>query len=459
MAHLRTFVSFCRNKKRKDAEIPRKHRIFAYNTMLIRFKVGNYLSFKEETTFSLVSESLREKSVTNTFDIPIGDLNILKSIALFGPNGSGKSNLLKAIEFVVSFIQNSQKEMQAEEEISIMPFKLSTQTEGKPSFFEIEILVHDFIYRYGFTATRELVQSEWLYYSKKFKEYPLFRREKNKFIVDPKFPEGHDIEGKTRANALFLSAVAQWNGRIATSIIETLKKFSFFNDILDFRDSSYTTELYSDPAYKNAIFEFLKSADLGITDIKIEQSEISNELFQMLSPQVKKQIHLKKFLEIKSVKTAHAKFDDQNNQVEDVYLDLMKEESLGTQKIYSLAGPIVDALRNGKVLIIDEFTARLHPLLCQFIIKKFNSTDYNASNAQLIFASHNFGLMERTLFRSDQIILTEKSKQNATILTSFYHHKIRHDASFRGKYFSGSYGAKPNIPDDKQGDQLGLFES
>lgn len=426
--------------------------------MLIRFKVGNYLSFKEETIFSLVSENLREKSGTNTFEIPVGELTILKSIALFGPNGSGKSNLLKALEFVIFFIQNSAKEMQAEEDISIVPFKLSTQTEGKPSFFEIEILVHDIIYRYGFTATRECVESEWLFYSKKFKEYNLFKREKNKFIVDSKFPEGHDIEGKTRPNALFLSAVAQWNGRIATSIIETLKKFKFFNDVLDFRDFSYTTELYSDPAYKNAIFEFLKSADLGITDIKIEQSEFNNELLQMFSAQVKKQIRLNKFTEIKSVKTAHAKFDEHNNQVDDVYLDLMKEESLGTQKIYSLAGPIVDALRNGKVLVIDEFTARLHPLLCRFIIRKFNSSDYNASNAQLIFASHNFGLMERELFRSDQVILTEKSEQNATVLTSFYQHRIRHDASFRGKYFSGSFGAKPHIPEDKKGDQLGLFE-
>ena len=421
--------------------------------MFISFKVGNFLSFKEDTVFSMVAKSLTDKKETHTFPIEIENIHLLKSAALYGPNGSGKSNLIKAIEFLTTFIRNSAKESQAEEEIPVANFKLSTQTEAKPSLFEIEIMVHDIKYRYGFNVDRVKIYSEWLFMTKRFKEYPLFRRDNNQFVVDPRFSEGHDIEGKTRPNALFLSAVAQWNGKISVSIIEALKRILFFNDVLETRNFSYTSDLLEDPKYKKAILGFLKSADLGIMDIKTEPLGFADDFLQRI-------IKNKKGFSPKSIKTAHVKFNQNNLPEQNVYLDLVTEESLGTQKIFSLAGPIIDALWNGKVLIIDEFSSRMHPSLIKFIVKKFNSSfsSYNKQNAQLIFASHNFGIMERELFRRDQVFLTRKNKQGATEITTLFKEGIRHDTSFRSQYFLKGFGAKPNIPeDDNSGEQLDLF--
>lgn len=425
--------------------------------MLIRFKVGNFLSFKDPVEFSLIAESLRDKVDSNTFTIPVSNLSLIKTAALYGPNGSGKSNLLKAIEFVVSFIRNSSKEMQAEEEIPVTHFKLSTLTDNEPSLFEIELLVHDVKYRYGFEVTRQEVVGEWLYWTKKFKEYPLFERKKDVYSIDQKFSEGNSIQERTRPNALFLSAVAQWNGKVSMSILETLKKIKFFNDVLDSGDFNHTTELMEEPNYRNAILKFLSNADLGITDVKTESVEFDADFMRMLPPSVRKAIKQGQFNPVgKAVKTAHTKFDHNNQPVSDVYLDLASEESLGTQKLFALAGPIVEALRKGHVLIMDEFSARLHPLLSRFIIKQFNSP-YNTANAQLIFASHNFGLMEKKLFRRDQIFLTLKER-NASQLTNFYKINIRHDASFRSKYFSDGFGAKPQIGRDGD-EQLDLFNN
>jgi AAA15 family ATPase/GTPase len=423
--------------------------------MLIRFKVGNFLSFRDTVDFSLIAESLRDKVATNTFSIPVGNLSLIKTAALYGANGSGKSNLIKAIEFVVSFIRNSAKEMQAEEEIPVTHFKLSTLTDNEPSFFEIELLVHDVKYRYGFKVTRQEVIAEWLFQTKKFKEYPLFDRKKAVFEIDPKFSEGLTIEERTRPNALFLSAVAQWNGRISKSILETLKKIKFFNDVLDSGDFSHTTELMEeDPIYRKAILKFLDKADLDITDIKTEALEFDTDFMRMLPPSVRKAMRAGQFTPVgKSVKTAHTKFDHNNQPVAEVYLDLASEESLGTQKLFALAGPIVEALKKGHVLIMDEFSARLHPLLSRFIVQQFNSL-YNAANAQLIFASHNFALMEKELFRRDQIFLTKKEKNASEVFNLFNAPvPIRHDASFRSKYFSEDFGVKPKIGND----QLDLF--
>ena len=52
---------------------------------------------------------------------------------------------------------------------------------------------------------------------------------------------------------------------------------------------------------------------------------------------------------------------------------------------FSLAGPIVDTIVNGRTLIIDEFDARLHPILAKAIIQLFNSVDN--TSAQILFAS------------------------------------------------------------------------
>jgi AAA15 family ATPase/GTPase len=68
-------------------------------------------------------------------------------------------------------------------------------------------------------------------------------------------------------------------------------------------------------------------------------------------------------------------------------------ESHGTQKAFYLAGPILDVLGLGKVLIIDEMEARLHPLVTQALIGLFNSLETNPKRAQLIFTTHDTNLL------------------------------------------------------------------
>lgn len=136
--------------------------------MLIEFSVGNYLSFKETVTFSLVAskvvsyyEELDENNVFNFDD----ELKLVKSAAVYGANASGKSNLIKAMGFMTRFILTSFKETQVGDEIDVKEFKLNTQTVDKPSFFEIVFILDQTIYRYGFEVNKERVISEWLFLS------------------------------------------------------------------------------------------------------------------------------------------------------------------------------------------------------------------------------------------------------------------------------------------------------
>lgn len=118
--------------------------------MLIEFSVGNYRSFKNPVTFSMVAANIVAKDKTldenNVFAID-KDLKLLKSAAIYGANASSKSNLAQALSFMKWFMVNSSKETQSTDEIDVEPFRLSTETENKPSYFEALSLGSNLVYR------------------------------------------------------------------------------------------------------------------------------------------------------------------------------------------------------------------------------------------------------------------------------------------------------------------------
>ncbi|MDD5597577.1 MAG: AAA family ATPase, partial [Victivallaceae bacterium] len=117
-------------------------------------------------------------------------------------------------------------------------------------------------------------------------------------------------------------------------------------------------------------------------------------------------------------------------------------------KYFRLSGPILDTLKYGNIIVIDELDARLHPVLTAEIVKLFNSEETNLNNAQLIFATHDTNLLSRKILRRDQVWFTEKDNSEATDLYSLVEYKlpsgkVRKDASFEQDYIRGRYGAIP----------------
>src|SRR5688500_18456997 len=145
--------------------------------MLIEFTIGNYKSFKEKATLSMVATNVvsKDKSVdeNNVFQVD-DDLTLLKSVAIYGANASGKSNLIAALRFMRQYVLNSSKETQSAEPIPVDSYRLSAETVEAASFFEIVFLLEGRQYRYGFEIDRERVISEWLYHVPARREAKLF---------------------------------------------------------------------------------------------------------------------------------------------------------------------------------------------------------------------------------------------------------------------------------------------
>ncbi|MEH2463336.1 AAA family ATPase [Nostoc sp.] len=416
--------------------------------MLIEFSVGNYRSFKEQVTFSMVAANLvaKDKKLdeNNVFEVD-NDLKLLKSAAIYGANASGKSNLATALNFMKWFMINSSRETQSTEKIDVEQFKLSTETEGKPSFFEIVFLMNGKRYRYGFEATIDKVVSEWLFYVPKLKETKLFERKLDKISVSKTY-KADGIQQKTRRNALFLSVSAQFNVHIAEKILDWLtNKVALISTLNDRGYRGYTLSCLMDNENKDEIFQLLKKLDLGFSDVTVEESEITADSLPKGLPDELKNLILNGKGKLSSVQTIHQKFDGKGSPVSIEIFNLDEQESEGTKKVFALAGPLVDTLKNGKVLIIDEFDARIHPLISRAIVELFNSKETNPDNAQLIFMTHDTNLLNNKLFRRDQVWFTEKNRYGITDLYSLAEYNISNDASFESDYIQGRYGAIPYI--------------
>ncbi|MEH2381261.1 MAG: ATP-binding protein [Nostoc sp.] len=419
--------------------------------MLIEFSVGNYRSFKEQVTFSMVAANLvaKDKKLdeSNVFEID-NYLKLLKSAAIYGANASGKTNLSTALKFMRWFMINSSKETQSTEKIDVERFKLSTETEEKPSFFEIVFLMNGKRYRYGFEATRDKVISEWLFYVPKLKETKLFERKLDKISVSKTY-KADGIQQKTRHNALFLSVSAQFNVQIAEKILDWLtNRVKLVSGLDDRGYRGYTVNCLINNKNKDEILQLLKKLDLGFGDVKVEESEVTfDSLLAKMPDEIKNFIitNLDRENKIISIKTMHRKFNGEGNPVSTEIFDLNEQESEGTQKVFALAVPLVDTLKNGKVLIIDEFDARIHPLISRAIVELFNSNETNPNNAQLIFMTHDTNLLNNKLFRRDQIWFTEKNRYGTTDLYSLAEYNVSNDASFESDYIQGRYGAIPYI--------------
>ena len=375
--------------------------------MIIQFTIGNFLSFKEQSTLSLVASALKEIQVPAEdiiFNVGTSGLSLMKSAVVYGANASGKSNFIKALEFFKWYVINSSKDIQAGERVNIESFRLNSLTASEPSYFEAIFCDEDNQYRYG------------------FEEIELFYREKDNFDIHTKFVVGKELAGKrmVRANALLLSVAAQFNDPTAVEIMKWLNDTTIISGSNDEKIWNTATIQLDDIKMKQRIVEFSRYADLGIENIeKIDNAIVST----------------------------HTQYDEEGHEVKTITFPFRKNESEGTIKYFSLAYPIIDALDNGKRLIIDEFDSKMHPLLTCRIITLFNSKETNPKNAQLIFTTHDTNLLSANIFRRDQIWFTQKDRYGATELYSLAEYKVRNDASFEKDYLSGKYGAIPIVGD------------
>ncbi|MFK8162737.1 MAG: ATP/GTP-binding protein [Lewinella sp.] len=405
------------------------------------------MSIKEPVTLNFEAASITDHLDSNVVDKE--DAKVLKSLLLYGHNASGKSNILKALVYLRWLIVKSATDMNVGDDFAVTPFLLDDVSENKPSFFEVGFALEGVRYRYGIEVNKKEVQREWLLEATRKKYYPVFLRGGQEFEIDDKrLKNSKGLEARTRKNALFLSVCAQWSVDKAEEIITWFDSIYAIHGLNDAAYRKTTIQLMQSEKYSHIGKALLKAADLGINDVEFGEVDVAEMVKQ---------------IPVEMRETVEGQLKDQDRTVvfvnKNVYADgekiaerpfiLDQSESDGTIKYFNLLGAFIAALLENRLVIIDEFDARLHTLLSKAILQVFNSNETKTS-AQLLLACHDTALIDKDILRRDQIYFIEKNKFGATRVNSLVEFKVRKETAFGKNYLNGKYGGIPILSDLKK---------
>ncbi|ERT06951.1 AAA ATPase domain protein [Lyngbya aestuarii BL J] len=441
--------------------------------MLIQFSVENYRSIREKITFSMVASEDIETLPKNTFAVPGNEeIRLLKSAVIYGPNAAGKSNLVRAMYTLENIVLQSAKGMGgSRDKLPIESFRLDTESNQKPTLFELIFICEEVRYEFGISLDQERIYEEWLIAYFDNEQQNLYERN---FIPDHrelkpdykqynwKFGEYLDlseenrlIKNLVRRNSLFLSHAAQ------NSHPQLEKIYNWFGDNFNedqfnifspsFPGGGYTAaRSLEDHVFRKEIVNFLQKADLGISDFRVkenlilltEKSSIKIIPRASVSETEGDELLYKQNSRVQlDIITSHKMVD--SDEEREFYM--VEHESKGTQRLFEIGGLWLTVLERGEILVIDEMESSLHPILSRFLVKMFNNPEINKNNAQLIFTTHDTTFLCDDLFRQDQVWFVEKEKMSITRLYSLLEFQPKEDESLQTGYLLGRYGAIPFI--------------
>lgn len=400
--------------------------------MLLDFKVTNFRSIGETANLSMIatSDSKFEDELAR-----YGKFRILPSAVIYGANGSGKSNLYHAMQFVKDLVCNS-----ADRPVQ-NPIKQQAHIlkgESVPTAFEIQFVTGSKKrYAYGFSIQDRKVVSEYLFHFPNKKQAMIFKRtgDKIEFPKGGSFRENLFEQAKLilKSNRLFLSCAAQSSP--VPEIEEVLNYF--YHDWIFFKDGGkknldQSLELMEkDPELRNQFIRLLNYFGVPIVDYDAVTRKIPVDDFHAaLSILIGEEPPV---TDTHIVSLIYEQFSIDLNQ-----------ESTGIQKMFELLCPVINTLKNGRLLVMDEFENGLHEFLVFELVKLFN-TYSKQFGGQIILITHDTSLLTGELFRRDQVWFTEMSSESR--MTDLYSlvdlRGIRSDEVFRTNYINGKYGAIP----------------
>lgn len=419
--------------------------------MLVNFTVKNFRSFKQERTFHMEASSIKEHKESV---IVAGKYILLPLAVFYGANSGGKSNLIQAVATMRGMVRRSVR-LNDGDSLPYEPFALDKTSELQPTFFEIQFINNNALYRYGFEYTKKEIISEWLY-EKRFgeKEYELFIRSHDIIDVSGKrFPEGLGKVNLTNSNRLFLSLVAQLKGEKSNSVMAWFGDCNVLSGIDSEGYEDFTLRMFLE--HLNGADEaqdFFNTLQLGFTRFMVKKVDIPKEALESAPDSIKSKLEQDltsgSFVE---PLTTHNVYDENGSVVGERNFHKNQMESEGTKKVIEMSGPIFDTLHDGKTLIVDELDAKLHPLLTRNIVLLFMDPNVNKNGAQLIFATHDTNLLDLEIIRRDQIWFAEKDNVESTDIYSLVEfkdeagNKVRNDRDIKRDYIRGRYGAIPFI--------------
>lgn len=392
--------------------------------MLCQFSFQNFKSYKGETTLDFQAATLPEFKDTLITEEKAADL--LPVSVVYGPNGGGKSNLLQALSCVISTIVKPVNELEKnrqnlilQQKVDAVPFLFDETSVRKPTEFRMFFRIDKNEYCYYIAIKKDEIISESLYRKAITgkKTAMIFERETNDITL------GYTINKKSINTSVnpkmpYLSFLAiNYNIPVISEVMTWFESCiirSYANPMVE-----HQIMLDKDAPYKDQFIRALNDMDIDITDYRFDEE--SHQLF------VKRKLGSREY---------ELSFAD---------------ESDGTRKLIAALPVILLALREGRMVIIDELDAKLHPKLLRYVISLFKNKEINRFGAQLLFTSHDMYTLKNTVFRRDEIWFAAETSSHESEIYSLHeirgedNDRVKNTAAYDKQYLEGRYGADPYL--------------
>ena len=390
--------------------------------MLCQFSFQNYKSYKSETTFDFQATAIPEfsdsllTSEKGSALLPVG--------VIYGPNGGGKSNLLLALSSLISTVvkpihdlEKSRQEVIIQQRVGYTPFLFDEDSRTQPTEFEIFFRQGKNEYRYYLALLNDEVVSESLYWRAigGKRTGTVFERERSEIVLGSKINKA-SINRSVNPKMPYLSFLAiNYDIPIVAEVqswFESCIIRSYANPIVDRQ-----IMISRDEIVRKRIIWALNDMGIDMTGYRFDEEE--------------RQLYTQRTVNGKLYELC---FDD---------------ESDGTKKLIAALPVILLALQEGRLVIIDELDAKLHPKLLRYIISLFKNKKLNTKGAQLLFTSHDMTTMKNTVFRRDEIWFAASDVNHESEIYSLYeirredNKRINNTAVYDKQYLEGRYGADP----------------
>ncbi len=424
--------------------------------ILLRFTFRNHRSFRDEAVFDLTRSTLKERlrppEGTRWAD------HVHHVDGVYGANASGKSNLLDALHYALIAIKSSASTWLGAPEFPRAPFALAPARLGDPGEYELEFVSRERRYIYRFSTDAEGIRDESLKVVGKQRWTTLLERTRDGKVSR--------VRGLTRVarRELALSRAAEMDHEVLAPIrrdlVEGFDVYRVGDREVRARLARIVDLLVEGGLEFDELVALARIADTDITRIRVEEHEVPEELREFFRRLMQRDKQTTQDM------TDTNGDSGQQTEAEDARLarefiarnlafthgrkgaDLReRDESTGTMAWLALGTAVLDALRNGRVLVVDELGAALHPDLSRIIVDWFEDPDVNATGAQLVFTSHDMSLMgtgSGELAKREQVWLVEKDAEGASELVNLGEFALLQPKSNVPKqYLEGRFGAVP----------------
>lgn len=431
--------------------------------MLLRLIAENITSFKEAVEFNTFPSSKSHSHENHK--IECGHATALRMSAIYGANGAGKSNLLQALNLLQMLVKA--ETLRKIDFYDDLAFKLDTQYSDKPSGLAIEFYYNNNVFYYHIEFTLEEILLEELFLSKRTKDVELFTRKGVDISINADFiGKGITVQFQDalkrliRPDMLLLSFLGKYYSNESSMVVDAYQWF-MKNLQLVLPDSIHgfvPHMIDTDSEFSKLVNTTLPELKTGIDKLKVKkelivEEDVKNGKLMQLIKLAKEhpgepQTTLNRYTEdvinvifedgnifLKTLVAIHKNLDGSEVEIS------LHDESDGTRRLIEYMPLLYAIIQKSMVYVVDEIERSIHPIMIKDIIRKLSESEM--AKGQLIFTTHESGLLDQSIFRPDEIWFAQKDAEQATQLYPLSDYNIHKTANIENGYLIGRYGGIP----------------